>query len=330
MKNKKGNKEPGRAGSAAERNGTGVASHPIGVVSRRTAIPPDLLRAWEKRYAAVTPHRTETGRRLYSDDDIARLRLMKRLVEGHRRISDVAGLALADLEELVREDEREAVVPAQPRPRPPVGTLSQLLKDAEEGVAALDRSRVDQALRDAAVAYTPSQVRRDLLVPLMHSIGDMWQHGALRVSHEHMASAVVRSFLAGLAHQNGDLAHAPTIIATTPSGQRHEVGAMLAAASAMEAGWNALYLGPDLPAEEIAAAAVQSRASAVMLSIVFPANDQRTQDQLRQLRRYLGAGFPVFVGGRVAGSYAEVVSEIDAVLVDDVGDLPRWLQRLAS
>jgi hypothetical protein len=44
--------------------------HPIGVVSRRTGLGQDVIRAWERRYGAVVPQRTDTGRRLYTDEDV--------------------------------------------------------------------------------------------------------------------------------------------------------------------------------------------------------------------------------------------------------------------
>ena len=303
--------------------------HPIGVVARRTAIPPDLLRAWEKRYSAVEPARTRTGRRLYSDDDIERLRHMRTLVEGRRRISDVARLSLLELIALVKEDEREAVVPARPRPRPAVGTLAQLLTEALEAVAVLDRERLERALQDAALAFSPTQVRRELLVPLMATVGDRWHDGRLRIMNEHLASVVVRSFLANISLRTA-AADAPVAVATTPAGQRHEIGALLATAVAVEAGWNVLYLGPDLPAEEIAAAALQGGARAVLLSVAYQSAEPHLPLQLRQLRRYLGTGFPVFVGGRAAPVIREILDEIDAVCLDDVADLQSWLGHLSD
>jgi methanogenic corrinoid protein MtbC1 len=238
----------------------------------------------------------------------------------------VASLSLEELRALVKEDEREAVVPTKPRPRPAVGTISQLLSDSIDAVLALDRQRLEQTLRDATVAFTPAQVRRELLVPLMQHIGERWLEGSLRIVHEHLASSVVRSFLTGITSRPVEES-APVIIATTPSGQRHELGILLASAAAIDAGWDVLYLGPDLPAEEIAAAAVQRRARAVMLSIVFPAGDPHLPEQLQQLRRYLGKGFPVFFGGRSARSYDQVISEIEGVVVDDLNDLQTCLNQ---
>lgn len=74
----------------------------IGAVARLTGIPPDTLRVWERRYAVVTPFRSEAGTRLYGADDLARLTLIKRLVDNGDAISHVAQLSLVDLRERVR------------------------------------------------------------------------------------------------------------------------------------------------------------------------------------------------------------------------------------
>ena len=71
----------------------------IGAVSRLTGVPADTLRVWERRYGVVEPHRTEGGSRLYSQHDIARLGLIKRLVDSGHAIGTVANLTLEQLEE---------------------------------------------------------------------------------------------------------------------------------------------------------------------------------------------------------------------------------------
>ena len=60
--------------------------HPIKVVSRRTGLTPHVIRAWEKRYHAVTPKRTRTNRRVYTDEDVERLLLLRRATLAGRSI----------------------------------------------------------------------------------------------------------------------------------------------------------------------------------------------------------------------------------------------------
>ena len=78
--------------------------HPMRVVTRRTGLSPDLLRAWERRYEVVTPSRSKGGRRLYSDADIERLRLLYRATLAGRSIGLVADLSADALAAVVRQD----------------------------------------------------------------------------------------------------------------------------------------------------------------------------------------------------------------------------------
>jgi DNA-binding transcriptional MerR regulator len=78
--------------------------HPVRVVTQRTGLSPDLLRAWERRYRVVRPRRSEGGQRLYSDDDIERLRQLHRAVLAGRTIGQVAKLDRNALARLVEAD----------------------------------------------------------------------------------------------------------------------------------------------------------------------------------------------------------------------------------
>src|SRR5512139_3052140 len=87
-----------------------VHRHPMRVVTRRTGLSAELLRVWERRHRVVTPARTQTGRRLYSDSEIERLRLLYRATLGGRSIGSVAPLSTPALTELVRQDAAAEVV----------------------------------------------------------------------------------------------------------------------------------------------------------------------------------------------------------------------------
>src|SRR5689334_18547798 len=101
--------------------------HPIQVVTRRTGISSDVLRVWEKRYAVVAPERASNGRRLYSDGDIERLRLLAEATRTGRSISRVAALStpalIAMLAEEDRPERRPRRGPATAVPRTPDADL---------------------------------------------------------------------------------------------------------------------------------------------------------------------------------------------------------------
>ena len=74
--------------------------HPIQIVSRRTGLSADVIRAWERRYKAVKPSRSANGRRLYSDNDLKKLMLLQRIISGGRRIGDIAKLNIKSLSDI--------------------------------------------------------------------------------------------------------------------------------------------------------------------------------------------------------------------------------------
>ena len=330
----------------SDRSTSGTPRHPIGVVARRTGLKQDLIRAWERRYGAVEPGRSETRRRFYSDEDIERLLLLRRVVSGGRAISQVAGLANEELQALI---EKEPAPPYSPRSAvgAAVGTAAgdeataqgtdNLDEVAEDflnrclaAAQSLDMTEMERELERASVLFSRTHLIERVLSPLMTRIGQLWHQGTLRPIHEHMASTVVRSFLGGMTGSHPPEASAPHLVVTTLPRQRHELGALLAAATAVGEGWQVTYLGPDLPPEEIAAAALQTKARAVALSITYPPDDPQLGDDLRRLRRLLGSETALVVGGRACPAYAPVLQEVGAFLVDDLGALRRGINKLRT
>ena len=293
--------------------------HPIKVVALRTGLSTEVLRVWEKRYAVVQPGRTKTGRRQYSDADIEKLRLLRQATLTGRRIGEIASLSTDELTALIRED-REAT-PVVPRPAARTDVLPEeaatYLNLCLKAVRDLDAPQLEALLSRAVLSLSSSALIEDLLTPLTRQIGELWEDDQIMPYHEHLASVLVRQTLGMMLATGRPQNGAPRIIVTTPSGQRHEIGAVLAAAAALSEGWNVIYLGPDLPAKDIAQAAEQSRASAVALSIVYPPDDPAVHLHMKDLRDQLGEEVPLIVGGSAAGSYDKTLQEISAHTLTD-------------
>lgn len=100
------------------------------------------------------------------------------------------------------------------------------------------------------------------------------------------------------------------LLVTTPAGQQHELGAMLAAA-ASDIGWRVTYLGPNLPpGKKSPAPSAENSAHAVALSIVYPGDDTSLPGQLRQLRSFLPPDTPIYTGeDSTAPQYAPAFAE---------------------
>ena len=305
--------------------------HPIQVVVRRTGLSAHVIRVWEKRYGAVEPMRTPTNRRRYSDSDIERLQLLYRVTRTGRSIGQVAHLDTETLRDLIREDElaTPAVLPQAPTSSEAL-SIQAHLDACLAAVARLDASDLETVLLRARVALSQPVFNEQLIVPLMEGIGQLWHDGTLRIAHEHLASAVVRTFMGSLHDGTSSASVAPRLLVTTPVGQWHEIGALLVASTAAADGWQVTYLGPNLPAEEIAAAAQQQGAKAVALSLVYPADDPRVIQDVSMLRRYLPRNVDLLVGGRSSAAYAEVLTAIGVVHLHDMVQLRHHLDTIRT
>ena len=275
---------------------------PMRAVVARTGVSAHLLRAWERRYEAVTPRRSPGGQRRYSEAEVERIRLLRDAVATGEAISAVARLPTEGLRRITRatlERNRKSVPEATATdPDPDLeGNLSKALSAVEDR----DDGRLRDLLMGASFRLTHLAFLEDFLAPLLNAIGDRWSRGHLGAAEEHLASQVIREVLGSVlrAARSGD--GAPVIVCAAPSGQRHEFGALLSAVAASHSGWRALHLGSDLPVEEIARVAVSSRALAVALGILHVDDDsresRRLEEGIEELRSELPSRVRLFVGG---------------------------------
>lgn len=302
-----------------------TAKYPMRLVTRRTGLTSHLIRAWERRHNAVSPERTDTNRRLYSDADIERLILLRDATSAGHSIGQIAELPKHELERLVAESAPAAKAGLEGAGRLQVDAC---LKESMTAVAGFDPERLENVLSRAAVSLSQSEWLDGLIVPLLTGIGDRWEEGSLDVVNEHLASAVVRTLLGNINEAIRRDESAPRLIATTPAGQGHELGALLATVIAASEGWNSTYLGPNLPAAEIASAIELRRARTVGLSLVYPTDDPDLPGELRDLRSRLRNGVTILAGGRAVSGYQAVLEEIGATLIHDLGALREALTRI--
>jgi DNA-binding transcriptional MerR regulator/methylmalonyl-CoA mutase cobalamin-binding subunit len=303
--------------------------HPIKVVCHRTGLTAHAIRVWERRYGLICCKRTDSNRRLYSDEEIERLRLLKQLTDCGHRISQISCLPLDELYTLHKREHPAAPV------EPPMAqdlthdTAEQCLLRCLEAVRLLDVVVISDLLEEARHRYGQRTVLLRIIAPLVNEVGEAWRRGEMRVSHEHLATSVVRDFLALGARNYQIPAHAPELLVSTPTGQIHEVGALLATAAARDLGWRVTYLGPSLPAEEIAACSAIRKARAVALSMVYPSDDPNVPVELTKLRTLLPAETALLVGGRAAFGYHQALRVPDVRLVTCLADIESALEDLA-
>jgi DNA-binding transcriptional MerR regulator/methylmalonyl-CoA mutase cobalamin-binding subunit len=290
---------------------------PIQLASKLSGLSQHVIRIWERRYSALSPSRTGTNRRMYCDEAVRRLKLLKTLTENGHRIGGVARLATAELEELAKTVQ---IIPADPTAPVPVedpAPQKQEMRPEHFIEAAIEASKrydcegLRRVLLQARLQLGQRGMLHQVICPLIIQVGNNWQQGVMRPSHEHIATAVIRELLLTPVPGSQCPAHAPELVVATPAGELHELGALIVAASARDLGWYVTYLGPNLPVEEIAACAIARNATAVALSVVFPENCPVIVEKLRRMRELLPPTMRFIVGGRASEGYRQTLPELD-------------------
>ena len=310
-----------------------IARYPVRLVATRTGLSPHLLRAWERRYGVVTPSRSEGGQRLYSELDIERLSRLRRLVERGHAIGRIASLPLEELARLEAESAPAA---------PVVGAVGGLDEDsrgrsirefndaAMRAIRQLDAAALQEVLERAAVGLGVSEFLEAVAGPTLEDIGDGWAGRSVSVAQEHMATAVFRRLLGWLfgTYPNRSAVH--RLLVATPPGERHELGALMAAITAATEDWGVTYLGPDLPVDEVLEAVGQTGAEAVALSIVRPGDARGLLATLRELRAGLPSGVALLLGGAGARTIGAELEPAGVTTIDSLAQLKPALRRLAA
>ena len=304
-----------------------IPRHPVRVVSQRTGLSPHVLRAWERRYGVVSPSRSEGGRRLYSDHDIERFNLVRRATAAGHAIGMVAGLDAAALRAMVIEV--EGVGPTPGRTEGELVSAEETVSVCLHCIEGLDGATLERTLRRSAVVLGVWDLVLQVLVPLIREVGERWHRGQISPAHEHLATSVIRRTLAWVVDSGSSEGSAPVMVVSTPSGEPHELGAMLAAAAAAAEGWRVVYLGPSLPAEDIANAAKQVGAICVAVSIVLPAGAPAAVAQVARLRALLPSTTAIVVGGP-AEPDAEMTPGNGVYFLRQLAELPQVLEALSS
>jgi len=259
----------------------------IAAVERDTGLSKDTLRVWERRYNFPQPGRDAHGERLYPPEQIARLRLVKRLLDGGHRAGQVVRLAHAELMALASEGSA-----------PPSGHMSAQVQHCFDLVKSHDAPALRHSLSAAAQVLGLAGFVNTLVAPLNAVIGDAWIQGRLEIFEEHFytesVTMVLRNGISGLGQAG---AGAPRVLLTTFPQESHGLGLLMAEAFFVLEGCHCLSLGVQMPIPEIASAARAHRGQIVALSFSASLHPKDVTQGLTDLRRLLPADTEIWAGG---------------------------------
>ena len=298
--------------------------YPIRAVARLTGLSLDTLRAWERRYRAVTPVRDERGR-LYSGADIKRLQLLAAAVALGHAIGRLAELTDAELEAMIAVPAaaRAGDVPGRRGEAADVSTLLDALH-------AFDAAGVERELDRLSLALKPRDLVHRVIFPFLKEVGDEVHAERLNIAQEHLLSGAVRSLLGAMVRMYSKNEVSRRLLFATPSGERHEFGVLAAAMLAAAGGLGVVYLGADVPARLIVDSAARSGVDVVVLGIIYSGSTRELRRQVDYIVDHLPGRLELWVGGTLTPALDRPLAGQQIVRLQDFDALERQLVRIGA
>lgn len=302
-----------------------IAVYSIGVASRLSGVPAETIRIWERRYGLPNPGRSTGGHRLYSEPDVELLRAVKHLVDQGVR---VGGLAKMGRDQILESAFGQS--DASESPPPPSNDFSDLIADGVMAARDLDTNRLSELLSRPLLNLHAAQVVRDFYLPLLREVGDLWHAGEISIASEHLVEKQISGRIHSvLANRRSASRDAPQVVCACVASERHEVGLLASSVVLLEAGFRVLYLGADLPADELLSVVEHAHPALIVLASAMPMPPTEQDELVRVLDNAAFDRLPIALGGMNAGPLSMALGR-PVNLCEDVSDLSALAQSIVS
>ena len=291
----------------------GEKLYTIGTVSKLTGVGAITLRAWERRYGLIEPVRKESGHRLYTRRHIDQINRITALTQQGMRISQV------------RPEMLESEAPGLE-----AGTDADHWREYLNGmvaaIVAFDEERLEEVYNEALSLYPIGLVTRRLLTPLLVELGLRWESGEGSVAEEHFFAFYLRNKLGARYHHRPRGNRGALLLVAGIEGEYHELGLLLFALAAHQAGYRILPLGANMPLGELVPVARKKRCDAIVLSGAIEPSRNVLDDGLPRL--VAKSPVPVLVGGLSSVYACDAITRAGAEALGR--DIEHGLQRLGE
>jgi len=257
-----------------------VNSFTISQLQRFSGINVHSIRAWEKRYDALKPDRSEGNTRYYSGNQLRRLLNIASLMNSEYKISELCSLSDSKLHELMSHNLEQDTTPNADE-----FLVSQLVASAID----FNESLFDKVFSRSIIQHGIEGTYLKVIYPALQRLGILWSADRIAPAQEHFICNLIRQKLnssidmlpvSGLAKKHWLL--------FLPENEFHETGLLMANYLVRKAGHRSTYLGANVPLDSLQSAVKQIKPTSLLFFLV--SKDDEKQDE--ELIRLMLKSFP--------------------------------------
>ncbi|KRD89545.1 MerR family transcriptional regulator [Bacillus sp. Root147] len=244
----------------------------IKAISNMVGIQPGTLRAWERRYQILNPVRNDSGHRLYTEEDLRKLKWLTEKVSGGFTISQAVSLLETESSTVgTFEEEGEVDSPQKIRDE-----LLTMLLSFEEGKA-------QDLINHAFSLYSVEKVVIDILGSLLVAVGDKWEKGQITSAHEHYTTQVLKTRISMIFYSLPSNGLLPKAIAVCGPNETHEVGLLVFTLFLRRKGFEVIYLGSSIENKDVELIVKEVDPTFLFMSCTMMENAEKTLNLTNQM-----------------------------------------------
>ncbi|MFT6631277.1 MAG: DNA-binding transcriptional MerR regulator/methanogenic corrinoid protein MtbC1 [Bacteriovoracaceae bacterium] len=312
-----------------------MKNYNIGITSKLTGLSDHTLRAWEKRYKIITPKRNDSGHRVYNQGEVDLLKVLNILCNQGHNISFLKNKKLFELKELLEQlgisDVLENTPQIDNNPVIADKSLSNLLL----GLESYRLDIVSHEFYNMKMKLSNRDLALNIISPLMKVVGRKVLEGTFSVAQEHAISSIIKFHLGQFMYsgqlerkRNGNL-----FILSTPEGDYHEFGILLAGLLCAHHNQHFFYLGPNMPAESLIQAALALDADQLILGTVNTNNASNStvlDKYLGDVLKGIGKSRKLILGGTGFFDFSKVRRKENFDYLQSLDHFDKYLENCAK
>lgn len=253
-----------------------------------TGVSEFTIRGWENRYQAIIPLRTEKGRRLYTKNDLLKIRALKDLVERGNQISSIAHLELIELQELLLDEQ------IQKTSSPKLPAIQAIIKHSD----SFAWDKVQKIFHEQRKKHRGKNIIFKFLLPLITEINILVANDQFSIAREHILSAMIKEELYCLKNNYLSKKSKAKIVFVTPEDELHEMGILLSSTLANLSQLTSLYLGPNTPRQQITDVCIRFESTHLVISSTS-LNAEKFLHFIHFLDKHLPKNISLCIGGPI-------------------------------
>jgi DNA-binding transcriptional MerR regulator len=263
-----------------------VSNYSIKDLEHLSGIKAHTLRIWEQRYNFIEPKRTDTNIRYYSDGDLKLILNISTLKENGYKISKIANMSESEMNtEVIKIAETNLRFPDQ------INALTLSMID-------MDEDRFEKILSNNIIKYGFEKTMINIIYPFLSKIGMLWQTGSILPAQEHFISNLIRQKMT-VAIDGQYVTEAESKgkwLLYLPEGELHELSLMFATFLLRSRKYKVLYLGQNLPKEDLYAVKEIQNPDFVLTICTAAPRKSEIQEYIDEVSDLFNSS-TIFVGG---------------------------------